>query len=157
MHLLAMRRDTFEKTPELPTAMIEMWNRSKDIAYQYYEDPAYALLAWTSNIYKAQRERMAPLHLFVGRCDSCLIQPIDSQEFQTLRRLPRSRWVLYAIRRKSHDPLRQSRRIPCQNLLRVHRVHRHDGLSGAVPGSGGRPRGCASPQVQGQPRSIRAR
>ena len=60
MHLLAMRRDTFEKTPELPTAMIEMWNRSKDIAYQYYEDPAYALLAWTSNIYKAQRERMAP-------------------------------------------------------------------------------------------------
>ncbi|NKB19231.1 MAG: hypothetical protein GKS01_01690 [Alphaproteobacteria bacterium] len=60
MHLLAMRRDTYEKTPELPTALIEMWNRSKDIAYQYYEDPAYALLAWTSNIYKAQQKRMAP-------------------------------------------------------------------------------------------------
>ena len=60
MHLLAMRRDTFEKVPQLPPAMIEMWNQSKDIAYQYYEDPAYALLAWTSNIYKAQRERMGP-------------------------------------------------------------------------------------------------
>jgi 4,5-dihydroxyphthalate decarboxylase len=60
MHLLAMRRDTFEKAPELPIALIEMWNQSKDIAYKYYEDPAYALLAWTSNIYKAQRDRMAP-------------------------------------------------------------------------------------------------
>ena len=60
MHLLAMRRDAVEKAPQLPAALIDMWNQSKDIAYKYYEDPAYALLAWTSNIYKAQRDRMAP-------------------------------------------------------------------------------------------------
>ena len=56
-------------------------------------------------------------HCSVGCCDSCLIQPIDSQEFQTLRRLPRSRWVLYAIRRKSHNPLRQSIRILARTSL----------------------------------------
>ncbi len=82
MHLLAMRRDAFEKAPELPKALIDMWKRSKDIAYQYYEDPAYALLAWTSNIYKAQQKRMgsdlwpsgvdanrANLEAFLGYCD----------------------------------------------------------------------------------------
>jgi len=82
MHLLAMRRDSYEKSPELATALIYMWNRSKDIAYQYYEDPAYALLAWTSNIYKAQQKRMGRdlwpsgiaanrdnLETFLGYCD----------------------------------------------------------------------------------------
>ena len=82
MHLLVMRRDVITKVPELPNDLIHLWDQAKNIAYKYYDDPAYALLAWTSNIYKAQSQRMAPdlwpsgisanrnnLEAFLGYCD----------------------------------------------------------------------------------------
>ena len=58
MHLLVIRRELAERVPELAPALIDMWEASKRLAYQYYDDPAYSLLAWTSNAYEAQKSLM---------------------------------------------------------------------------------------------------
>lgn len=58
MHLLVVRRDVLERAPEIGPALIDMWEEAKRIAYRYYDDPAYSLLAWTSNTAEAQRAAM---------------------------------------------------------------------------------------------------
>ncbi len=58
MHLFVIRRELAERMPDLAAAFIDMWERAKCLAYQYYEDPAYSLLAWGSNAYQAQQEIM---------------------------------------------------------------------------------------------------
>ncbi len=60
MHLLVIRRDVAERVPELGLALIDLWEQSKHIAYDYYEDPAYPLLAWGWNAFEAQRDRLGP-------------------------------------------------------------------------------------------------
>ena len=82
MHLLAIRRDVAERAPQLAPALISMWEDSKRIAYDYYEDPAYPLLAWGWNAYQEQNSRMASdiwpsglaanranLQMFLDACD----------------------------------------------------------------------------------------
>ncbi len=58
MHLLVIRRDVAERVPELAPALMAMWEESKRIAYRYYDDPAYSLLAWTSEAFEGQRAQM---------------------------------------------------------------------------------------------------
>lgn len=82
MHLLVMRRDVAERLPHLAAALIDMWESAKRIAYDYYEDPAYPLLAWGWNAFEQQRTRLAPdvwpsglsvnranLKMFLDACD----------------------------------------------------------------------------------------
>ena len=82
MHLLAIRRDVAQRVPNLAPALIDMWEESKRIAYDYYEDPAYPLLAWGWNAFQEQRDRLAPdvwpsglganrenLQMFLDYCD----------------------------------------------------------------------------------------
>jgi len=82
MHLLVIRRDVAEKLPGLAPALIDMWEQSKRIAYDYYEDPAYPLLAWGWNAYQQQRDRLGAdiwpsglaanrenLQMFLDACD----------------------------------------------------------------------------------------
>jgi len=81
MHLLVVRREVAARVPGLAGALIGMWEQAKRLAYQYYEDPAYSLLAWGSNAYEAQRAAMgadawpsgvaanrANLEMFIGDC-----------------------------------------------------------------------------------------
>jgi 4,5-dihydroxyphthalate decarboxylase len=82
MHLLAIRRDVAERVPELAPALIPMWEEAKRIAYDYYEDPAYPLLAWGWNTYQEQQTRLGSdvwpsglaanrdnLQMFLDACD----------------------------------------------------------------------------------------
>lgn len=82
MHLLVIRRDVAGRAPELAPALIDMWEQAKRIAYDYYEDPAYPLIAWGWNAFEAQRTRLGPdiwpsglaanrdnLQMFLDACD----------------------------------------------------------------------------------------
>lgn len=82
MHLLAVRRDVADRVPDLAPALIDMWEESKRIAYDYYEDPAYPLLAWGWNAFNEQRNRLGTdiwpsglaancgnLQMFLDACD----------------------------------------------------------------------------------------
>jgi 4,5-dihydroxyphthalate decarboxylase len=95
MHLLVIRRDVAERVPELAPALIEMWEQSKRLAYQYYDDPAYSLLAWTSNAFEAHRVQMgadiwpsgvaanrANLEMFIADCadQGLLDRPLTVEE-----------------------------------------------------------------------------
>ena len=95
MHLLVIRRELAERVPELAPALIDMWEESKRLAYQYYDDPAYSLLAWTSNAYEAQRSLMGPdawpsgvaanranLAMFIDDCadQGLLDRPLEVEE-----------------------------------------------------------------------------
>ena len=95
MHLLVIRRELAERVPELAPALIDMWEASKRLAYQYYDDPAYSLLAWTSNAYEAQKSLMgadawpsgvaanrANLAMFIDDCadQGLLDRPLEVEE-----------------------------------------------------------------------------
>ena len=90
MHLLVLRRDVAERVPELMPALITMWDQAKQLAWQYYEDPAYSLLAWTSNTYQAQREVMGadPWPSGVAANRSSLAQFLDYCDDQGLMDRP---------------------------------------------------------------------
>lgn len=82
MHIMVMRRDTLARHPELPQGMINMWEQAKRLAYEYYEDPNFSLLAWGFNEYQAQQGALgldpwpsgvaankANLEQFIDYCD----------------------------------------------------------------------------------------
>lgn len=103
MHLLAVRRDVADRVPQLAPALIEMWEEAKRIAYDYYEDPAYPLLAWGWNTYQEQQNRLAAdvwpsglsanrenLQMFLDACDDqgLMERPItvDDMFLESVRR-----------------------------------------------------------------------
>ncbi len=82
MHLLVIRRELAEKAPDVAPALIDLWEESKRRSFEYYEDPAYSLLAWTSDAYEAQQNRLGAdiwpsgvaanrvnLEMFLDYCD----------------------------------------------------------------------------------------
>jgi 4,5-dihydroxyphthalate decarboxylase len=56
MHLLAIKQEVADALPDLPRQMMQAWEASKAMAYQFYDDPGYAVLAFARNEYEAQRE-----------------------------------------------------------------------------------------------------
>ncbi|MPZ47432.1 MAG: taurine ABC transporter substrate-binding protein [Betaproteobacteria bacterium] len=60
MHLLAFKRELAERKPDLPRALIGMWEEAKRQTREYYDDPGYALLAFSRTEYEAQRDTLAP-------------------------------------------------------------------------------------------------
>ncbi len=55
MHLLGVRTDAIRKHPALPLALLDMFDSAKRQAYDYYNDPNYALIAWSRNTLEDQR------------------------------------------------------------------------------------------------------
>ena len=55
MHVLTLRRDLAEAQPELPRALMDMYEAAKTLAYSYYDDSNYSLLAWSRNALEEQR------------------------------------------------------------------------------------------------------
>ncbi|MEE8443876.1 MAG: hypothetical protein V3S44_00905 [Alphaproteobacteria bacterium] len=95
MHLLVIRREVVARAPGLARALIGMWEQAKHLAYQYYEDPAYSLLAWGSNAYEAQQAVMgadawpsgvaanrANLEMFIAYCadQGLLDRPLSPED-----------------------------------------------------------------------------
>ncbi len=54
MHIMAFRKEIVEREPELPRAVISMWEDAKRIARDYYEDPGYSEIAFARNALEAQ-------------------------------------------------------------------------------------------------------
>ena len=55
MHIMVMKREIADARPDLPMAIVEMHNRAKSLAYSFYDDSNYALLAWSRNALEEQR------------------------------------------------------------------------------------------------------
>ena len=55
MHLMVIKRELAEQRPDLPRAIMEMCRAAQELAYGYYDDSNYALLAWSRNALEEQR------------------------------------------------------------------------------------------------------
>ncbi len=60
MHVIAFNRALADRMPHLPHALIEMWEEAKRQTCEYYDDPGFALLAFSRNEFEAQRDTLAP-------------------------------------------------------------------------------------------------
>lgn len=56
MHIMAFRNEVVKQTPELPRAVIDMWEAAKRLAADYYEDPGYSEIAFARNAMEHQNE-----------------------------------------------------------------------------------------------------
>lgn len=59
MHLIVLKRDLAVRVPELPNALIGMWEEAKRQACDYYSDPGFSVLAFARNEYETQRDQAA--------------------------------------------------------------------------------------------------
>lgn len=55
MHVMTLKRELADDRPELPRALMEMHDAAKTLAYSYYDDSNYSLLAWSRNALEDQR------------------------------------------------------------------------------------------------------
>jgi len=56
MHIMTMKRDLADSRPDLAPAILEMCDAAKSLAFSYYDDSNYALLAWSRNALEEQRD-----------------------------------------------------------------------------------------------------
>jgi len=56
MHVVAIRRELAEREPWLPQAIYHMFEEAKALAYDFYGDPNYSLMAWGRETMEEQRE-----------------------------------------------------------------------------------------------------
>ncbi len=56
MHIMAFRNEVVAGNPELPCAVIDMWDTAKRLAADYYEDPGYSEIAFARNAMEHQNE-----------------------------------------------------------------------------------------------------
>ena len=55
MHVMTLKRELAEARPDLPHALMNMYEEAKNLAYSYYDDSNYSLLAWSRNALEEQR------------------------------------------------------------------------------------------------------
>ena len=55
MHVMTLKRDLADVQPALPRALMDMYEEAKTLAYSYYDDSNYSLLAWSRNVLEDQR------------------------------------------------------------------------------------------------------
>jgi 4,5-dihydroxyphthalate decarboxylase len=60
MHVIAFRNELAERLPHLPRALMDTWEEAKRQTREYYDDPGFALLAFSRNEYEMQRDTLAP-------------------------------------------------------------------------------------------------
>ncbi len=60
MHIMTLKRELADANPDLPRQIMETWEQSKQLAYNYYNDTAYSLMAWGRNAYEAERQTLGP-------------------------------------------------------------------------------------------------
>lgn len=54
MHIMAFRNEVVEAEPDLPRALIDIWEDAKRVAAGYYEDPGYSEIAFARNALETQ-------------------------------------------------------------------------------------------------------
>jgi 4,5-dihydroxyphthalate decarboxylase len=55
MHLVVLKRELADRMPELPRELVRMFDEAKALAYEYYSDSNYSLLADARMLYEQQR------------------------------------------------------------------------------------------------------
>ncbi|MDA1323716.1 MAG: 4,5-dihydroxyphthalate decarboxylase [Proteobacteria bacterium] len=55
MHVMTLKRELAEARPDLPRALMDMCEAAKTLAYSFYDDSNYSLLAWSRNAMEEQR------------------------------------------------------------------------------------------------------
>lgn len=58
MHIMTLKRQLAEDMPDLPGQIIDMWEQAKGLAYTYYDDSNYSLMAWGRNEFEHQRDML---------------------------------------------------------------------------------------------------
>jgi 4,5-dihydroxyphthalate decarboxylase len=58
MHLVVLKREHAERFPELPRELLRMFDDAKRLAYSYYEDSNYSLLADIRMLFEEQRSTL---------------------------------------------------------------------------------------------------
>lgn len=56
MHIMAFRNEVVAESPDLPRAVIDMWESAKRLAADYYEDPGYSEIAFARNAMENQND-----------------------------------------------------------------------------------------------------
>ena len=51
-----MKRDLADSRPDLAPVILDMCDAAKSLAFSYYDDSNYALLAWSRNALEEQRD-----------------------------------------------------------------------------------------------------
>ena len=59
MHLIAIQKPLVDAHPELPLAIMRMWDDAKTLSREFYDDPGYAQLAFARNEFETQADAMA--------------------------------------------------------------------------------------------------
>jgi 4,5-dihydroxyphthalate decarboxylase len=57
MHVVAIRQEVVQREPWVAQAVFAMFNKAKDIAESYYEDPNWSRLAWGRHDFERERQR----------------------------------------------------------------------------------------------------
>jgi len=55
MHVMTMKRDLADARPDLARAVLDMCDAAKRLAYDFYDDSNYSLMAWGRNALEEQR------------------------------------------------------------------------------------------------------
>ena len=55
MHIMTMKRELADSRPDLASAILEMCDAAKALAFSYYDDSNYSVLAWSRNALEEQR------------------------------------------------------------------------------------------------------
>jgi 4,5-dihydroxyphthalate decarboxylase len=56
MHVVAIREELVRKAPWIARAVLDMFNKAKDIAESYFEDPNWSRLAWGRHYFEDERK-----------------------------------------------------------------------------------------------------
>ncbi|MEE2995987.1 MAG: taurine ABC transporter substrate-binding protein [Pseudomonadota bacterium] len=60
MHIMAFRNEVVDADPNLPRALIDIWEDAKRLASHYYEDPGYSKIAFARNALETQETTFGP-------------------------------------------------------------------------------------------------
>ena len=55
MHIMTLKRELADAHPDLPRQIMTAWEEAKTLAYSYYDDTAYSLLAWGRDAFEGER------------------------------------------------------------------------------------------------------
>jgi 4,5-dihydroxyphthalate decarboxylase len=60
MHVVAVKPELLDAHPEVAMRLFDAFERAKEIAFHYYDDPNWGHLAWAVHLLQEERQSMAP-------------------------------------------------------------------------------------------------
>lgn len=60
MHVLAVKPEVLDAHPEVAMRLFDAFERAKEMAFHYYDDPNWSHLAWVAHLLREERQAMGP-------------------------------------------------------------------------------------------------